>query len=75
MDFHKYYFDLKKQQPVQATISSPHVRIMGNVAIVCYNRLIQKVDQQGSPYTIAVQETRVWEKQNSNWKLVHLHRS
>ena len=46
MPFHKYYFDLPAAQtPRQSSISSPHVRLVGDVAIVCYTRLTQKRSQ------------------------------
>jgi calcium/calmodulin-dependent protein kinase (CaM kinase) II len=42
MDFHKFYFDRPKGgneiQP-NTTMSNPHVRLMGSVAIISYVRL------------------------------------
>lgn len=57
-----------------STITSPHVRVTGNVAIISYTRLRQKFD--GKTFSTQVSnETRVWEKKNNEWKLVHFHRS
>ena len=77
LDFHQYYFDLPRpadNESVTATnttLSAPHVRVMGHVAIVSYVRLIQSGNQ-----TLAFEETRVWEKSSTGqWQHVHFHRS
>ena len=76
LPFHKFYFDLPSSgTPRQSSISSPHVRVMGDTAIVCYVRLVQKLDANKDPITAAVEETRVWQKQKGGWKHVHFHRS
>ncbi len=76
MPFHKFYFDLPSSGgPRQSSISSPHVRVMGDVAVVSYIRLVQKLDANKDPVTAAVEETRVWQKQGKGWKHVHFHRS
>lgn len=82
LDFHKYYFDLKKADSlmsaafVQTTMVNPQVIISQDMAIVTYVRLIQKLDTQGHPKTLSSEETRVWQRLESDeWKLVHFHRS
>lgn len=76
MDFHRYYFDLERRgEAPQNTIASPHVRVLGDVAIVSYVRLVQKLDASGSPVTVATDETRVWHRQADGWRHVHFHRS
>jgi ketosteroid isomerase-like protein len=78
MDFHRFYFDLKSSQEasqVNTTMATPHVRIMGDIAIVAYVRLVQRLDSAGVPFTIAFEETRVWQKQSTKWQHVHFHRS
>ena len=57
------------------TMASPHVRIMGDVAVVSYVRLNQRIGGDGAPVTRTVEETRVWQRQNGRWKHVHFHRS
>lgn len=75
MPFHKFYFDLPGSgTPRQSSISSPHVRIIGDVGIVSYVRLVQKLDANGSPVTACVSETRVWRSEGDAWKHVHFHR-
>lgn len=75
MAFHEHYFKLG---PVRGehctTMASPHVRVMGDVAVVSYVRLNQRV-VDGTPITRAVEETRVWQKSGSRWRHVHFHRS
>ncbi len=75
MEFHQFYFDLGGlATPHNTTLCSPHVRLMGEAAVVSYVRLIQKTSEQG-PVTVGFEETRVWERQNGEWKHVHFHRS
>ena len=75
LDFHRYYFDIGGVRgKSQTTMCNPQVRIMGDVGIVCYVRLNQRLDG-GSPVTTAVEETRVWQRQAGRWRHVHFHRS
>ena len=77
MDFHRFYFDLEqpKGASIQVTLASPHVRVMGDCAVVSYVRLTQVADKTSGPITKAAEETRVWQKINGDWKHVHFHRS
>lgn len=76
MAFHQFYFDGQPNtKRINTTMASPHVRIMGDSAIVCYTRLTQVIDASNSPVTKAVEETRVWQKIDGQWKHVHFHRS
>ena len=76
MPFHQFYFEMEGTgRAKQSTISSPQVRMLGDVAIVTYVRLVQRVNADGSAPTAAAEETRVWQQQNGEWKHVHFHRS
>lgn len=76
MDFHRYYFELgADDNPRATTISSPHVRVMGDVGVVCYVRLIQWIGENGAAVTSAFEETRVWQRKGGAWQHVHFHRS
>lgn len=76
MDFHHYYFKLgAAREPWNTEMARPHVRVMGDVAVISYVRLNQRTAVDGSPLSRAVEETRVWQKQNGVWKHVHFHRS
>ena len=76
MPFHEFYLEPTPDGlPRQSTISSPHVRQMGDVAVVSYVRLLQANDPDGSPSTRAMEETRVWRLQDGTWQHVHFHRS
>ena len=57
------------------TMCSPHVRLSGDVAIVSYVRLNQRLDAEGKPVTAPYQETRVWQWSENGWRHVHFHRS
>src|SRR3974377_1921169 len=59
LPFHRFYFNLGGVPGEQnTTMASPHVRVMGDVAVVAYVRLNQRVDGQGSPVVRAVGEGR-----------------
>jgi hypothetical protein len=81
MDFHHFYFKLGggkpsvASSPLNITISSPHVRLMGDVAVISFIRLVQKLDAGGNPITARSEETRVWQRQNGKWRHVHFHRT
>jgi calcium/calmodulin-dependent protein kinase (CaM kinase) II len=76
LGFHKFYFDLPAPaKPRHTTLASPHVRVMGDVGVVSYVRLVQRLDAAGQPQTAMVAETRIWQRQGSAWMHVHFHRS
>jgi calcium/calmodulin-dependent protein kinase (CaM kinase) II len=76
LDFHAFYFRLGGfGGPHQTTMVSPRVRIMGDTAVIAYVRLDQRLDSAGTPSTRAIDETRIWQKQNGTWRHVHFHRS
>ncbi|HXG09114.1 MAG TPA: DUF4440 domain-containing protein [Gemmataceae bacterium] len=76
MDFHRFYFELGGfRGHHQTTMCAPRVRVMGDVAVVAYVRLNQRVGADGAPYTTAFEETRVWQRQDGRWRHVHFHRS
>jgi calcium/calmodulin-dependent protein kinase (CaM kinase) II len=76
LDFHHYYFNLPggSNTPIQSTMIGPHIRIIGDVGIIAYIRLTQKI-VDGKPTTSAMEETRIWHRQSGKWKHVHFHRS
>lgn len=76
LEFHRFYFDLGPSDgPRTTTMASPKVRLMGDVALVTYVRLVQSLDAGGSPVTSHYEETRVWQMQQGKWQHVHFHRS
>lgn len=76
MAFHKFYFDLDAQRgPTNTMMCAPHVRMMGDVAVVSYIRLVQRLDDNRQPVTSRSEETRVWQRSKDGWRHVHFHRS
>ncbi len=76
MDFHRFYFDRGGLQGgYNLTLCSPHVRLLGDVAVLSYVRLMQVQDESGKPLTQRSEETRIWQRQAAGWRLVHFHRS
>jgi hypothetical protein len=77
LNFHQHYLDMgPRPQPCNTTIASPHIRLLGDdVAVISYVRLVQQLDEAGHPQTIRFEETRVWQRQQGQWKHVHFHRS
>lgn len=71
--FHKWYFDLARAVsavPRKSTLSQPHVRLLKDVAVVTYTRLLL-----AGATAAACTETRVWRAVNGKWVLCHFHRS
>ena len=77
LDFHGFYFDRGGVSgPHNTTMASARVRLLGEeAAVICYVRLVQRLDDNGNPVTTRSEETRVWQRQNGKWKHVHFHRS
>ena len=76
MKFHKFYFDLGGAAgPHNTTICAPHVRLLGDAAVVCFVRLVQRLDSDGHPVSSRSEETRVWHRKHGVWRHVHFHRS
>ncbi len=76
LDFHHFYFKLGRAQGERhTTMCSPHVRVVGDVAVVSYVRLNQRVMADGTPTTHAFEETRVWSRVGDSWRHIHFHRS
>jgi calcium/calmodulin-dependent protein kinase (CaM kinase) II len=76
LEFHRFYFDLGVAEgPRNTTMAASKVRIMGEVALLTYVRLVQYLDDAGAPVTSHFEETRVWQLQDGRWKHVHFHRS
>jgi calcium/calmodulin-dependent protein kinase (CaM kinase) II len=76
MDFHRFYFDLGGVKGANRTaMIGPHVRVMGESAVVSYVRLNQRLNPERLPVTTGFQETRVWQRQSGRWKHVHFHRT
>jgi calcium/calmodulin-dependent protein kinase (CaM kinase) II len=76
MPFHKFYFDVGVASGLRnTTMCAPHVRVVGDVAVIAYVRLTQRVGSDGKLSTSAIEESRVWQRKAGRWWLVHLHRS
>lgn len=78
MAFHRFYLDRGQRidpQTKRSSICSPEVRLMGEVAVVAYVRLTQRMLDEGGTTTVANEETRVWQWQDGRWQHVHFHRS
>jgi ketosteroid isomerase-like protein len=76
LEFHHFYFNLGPPESSRnTTMSSPRVRVMGDVAVVTYVRLVQSMNDAGAPITSLSEETRVWQMQQGHWRHVHFHRS
>jgi ketosteroid isomerase-like protein len=76
LEFHHFYFRLGgAPEPHHTTMASPHVRILGDVAIVSYVRINLRALTEGALKIAAFEETRVWQKQGGGWRHVHFHRS
>ena len=77
MEFHRFYFALDRPRTASnTTLAAPHVRLLGDdAAVVSYVRLVQSLGDDGQPRTTGFEETRVWQRQDGQWRHVHFHRS
>jgi calcium/calmodulin-dependent protein kinase (CaM kinase) II len=76
LSFHRFFFDLGGiHGRHQTTMCAPRVRLMGEVALVTFARLIQRLGPDGAALTVTSTETRVWQRQNGRWRHVHFHRT
>jgi calcium/calmodulin-dependent protein kinase (CaM kinase) II len=77
LPFHKFFFDRREPPtPSHTTLCAPHVRVLDpDTAIVSYVRLHQGLNSDGVPTTRRFEETRVWQRQDGQWRHVHFHRS
>lgn len=80
LPFHHYYFQLPAPEPpangpVQVSMARPHLRWLGEDAVVLsYTRLTQRLCD-GTPTTSSCCETRIWQRLDGGWRQVHVHRS
>ncbi|CAK6695032.1 DUF4440 domain-containing protein [Synechococcus sp. CBW1107] len=80
LDFHRFYFELPADPeatpaPVNVTMARPHLRWLSDDAVVLsYTRLTQRLSG-GDAITASCCETRIWQRSNSSWQQVHVHRS
>lgn len=59
----------------QVTMARPHLRWLGDDAVVLsYTRLVQRCSN-GEFTTSSCCETRIWQQRLGQWKQVHVHRS
>jgi len=82
--FHRFYFEIvnsdspnKSAQAIysKSTMATPQVRwLSDSVAMITYTRLSQHYCD-GEVATTNCCETRIWEKQQGEWKQLHVHRS
>lgn len=76
LGFHRTYFEAERSGMARSVLSSPHVRLMGDSAVLCGIRLIQRRNSAGGQSTSACSETRVWQRSpEGEWRHVHFHRS
>ena len=76
--FHKFFFDHNgpvRSSSVRVSMHNPRVRLVGHCAIIAYNRIVQRKEENGEIRISKMEETRVWEKKGTEWKQVHFHKS
>ncbi len=75
LGFHETYFGNPATGKRKSSVRAPHIRLLGDTAVVAYVRLVQSTTSDGQHSTTAFEETRVWHKIDGSWKNVHFHRS
>lgn len=84
LNFHRFYFSPTPQPhdstqgervKAQVTMARPHLRwLSDDTVILSYTRLVQRCEEGEFSHSSCC-ETRVWQKLNSQWQQVHVHRS
>ena len=76
LEFHRFYFNLGSvTRSPSTTLCYPKIRVVGDMAVIAYVRLNQRVGADGLPLTTGFEETRIWRRRDGHWKQVHFHRS
>ena len=75
LDFHETYFVSPASGIRKSSVRTPHIRVLGDTAVIAYVRLVQSTTSDGQHSTTAFEETRIWHKIEGSWKNVHFHRS
>ena len=73
--FHETYFGSPASGKRKSSVRAPHIRLLGDTAVVAYVRLVQNTTSTSQHSTTAFEETRVWQQIEGVWKHVHFHRS
>jgi calcium/calmodulin-dependent protein kinase (CaM kinase) II len=78
LELHKTFFDITKSDKMtfKENMLQPLVKVYGDSAYICYKRVKQISNQETGKvdYQITA-ETRIWNKIENEWKMVHFHRS
>lgn len=75
LDFHLFFMEHSMtKDPYHLEIVNPIIRIYGDTGYTAYT-LIQNKLKDGDYVITQVNETRIFNKENGNWKMVHFHRS
>ncbi|MHA2251238.1 MAG: DUF4440 domain-containing protein [Candidatus Kariarchaeaceae archaeon] len=75
LPFHKFFFDNpSSKSPYHIELVKPIFRIYGDVAYTTYTLLTSRMDA-GKANVSRANETRIFQKIEGNWKMVHFHRS
>ena len=61
-------------RPMRFDMLTPRAQVYGDTGIVTYTRLMT-YDEGGKPRWTTCNETRVFIKQDGQWKMAHFHRS
>ena len=75
LDFHETYFSSPASGKRKSSVRTPHIRVLGDTAVIAYVRLVQSTTSDGQHSTTTFEETRIWHKIQGSWKNVHFHRS
>jgi len=75
IEFHVFQTESQeKPRRFHLELVDPVIRVYGKAAYACYTLLVSR-DDDGVVTTTAMNETRVFAKEQGGWKMVHFHRS
>ena len=75
VDFHVFITESQEApRRLHLELVDPVIRVYGDAAYASYTLLVSREDQDGFAVN-AMNETRVFIKQQAQWKMIHFHRS
>jgi calcium/calmodulin-dependent protein kinase (CaM kinase) II len=75
LPFHEFFMtNFKNEDPYHLELIRPTIRVYGDTGYTAYTMVILK-KTEGKAVMTKVNETRIWNKQDGIWCMVHFHRS
>ena len=75
LPFHEFFMtNFKTTDPYHLELIKPTIKVYGDTGYTAYTMVILKKTDEKAVMT-KVNETRIWNRENGSWRMVHFHRS